>query len=256
MYGKSGTSFAPILLALTLLLAAPSWVAGQARIPEEFTNLQVLPDDIERRELIGLMRNFTIGVGAGRCSYCHTVSDGLDQPDDDFASDDKPTKQKARAMLRMVQAINDEHLAQLPDRSEPALEVSCLTCHAGKSRPTTLAQEVSWAMEEGGPDAMRARYDELRQEYFGRGAFDFGPGSLESVAQQRGRTDPAGALAAIELNLEYHPESVASWLIKGQIHDLNGETEQAIEAFERSLEIFPGNPVATEQLQRLRGSGS
>ncbi len=101
---------------------------------------------------------------------------------------------------------------------------------------------------------MRARYGELRDEYFGLGAFNFGPESLEAVAQQRGSTDPEGAMTAIELNLEHHPESFTSWLLKGQLHALDDETEAAIEAFERSLEIAPGNPVATEQLARLRES--
>ena len=255
--GKGSFSLASaVLLGLIALVLAPAPATAQARIPDEFTNLQVFPEDIEQRELIGRMRGFTSGLGVGRCSHCHTVSDGLDQPDDDFASDDKPTKVKARAMLRMVQAINADHIAQLPDRGEPAVEVTCVTCHSGKPRPTTLAQEITWAMEDGGPDAMSARYAELREQYFGRGAFDFGARTLENVAQAMGRQNPEGALAILELNLEHHPESVGSWLLKGQVHGLAGDTAAAVAAFERSLELAAGNPVATQQLQRLRGGGT
>ena len=124
-------------LLATALASAPSAMAAQARIPEEFTNLRFLPEDIQRGELIGIMRNFTIQLGVGRCSFCHMVSDALDQPDDDFASDEKATKRKARVMLQMVQAINQNYLARLPDRGEPNIEVTCATCHAGKNRPTT-----------------------------------------------------------------------------------------------------------------------
>ncbi len=255
MYPKHGPAVLTGLVAFVLLSWIPAEARGQARIPDEFSNLQVLSEDIEKRELIGIMRNMSRATGAGRCSYCHTVSDGLDQPDDDFTSDDKPTKVKARVMLRMVQAINDEHLGQLPGRREPNVEVTCLTCHAGKRRPTTLGQELTWALEDGGAEGMKARYAELREEYYGLGAFNFGPGALERLAQGIGRTDPESALEALELNLEHHPESVQTWLIKGQILSLNDETEAAIEAFERSLELAPGNPFATQQIERLRGGG-
>lgn len=128
MFVKANLSITPVLLGLTILASAPASASAQGGVPDEFTNLDVLPEDIPRRELMGIMRGFTRGLGVGRCSTCHTVSDGLDQPDDDFASDDKPLKVKARAMLRMVQAINDEHISQLEDRGEPAIEVTCATC--------------------------------------------------------------------------------------------------------------------------------
>ena len=256
MLVKANLSIVPALLGLTILVSAPTSAAAQARIPDEFTNLEVLPEDIPRRELIGIMRGFTRGLGVGRCSTCHTVSDGLDQPNDDFASDDKPLKVKARAMLRMVQAINDDHISQLPDRGEPAVEVTCATCHAGKRRPTTLQQEVTWALEEGGVEAMTARYSELRERYFGEGAYNFGSRTLQDIAQALGQQNPEAAMAAIELNLEHYPESAASWGLKGQLHQLNGENDAAIVALEKSLEINPRNPPVAELLERLKGGGN
>lgn len=245
-----------LTVAVLATLSAPAASLAQPRIPEEFTNLQVLAEDIARPRLIALMRDMTSEVGGDRCSYCHTVSDGLDQPDDDFASDDKVTKRKAREMLRMVETINGTLLGSLPERSEPTVDVTCVTCHAGKRRPTTLVQELTWAFAEGGIEAFQARYDELREEFYGRGAYDFGPGSLDAFAQSVGRSEPAVAFHAVELNLRYHPESVQTWLIKGQLHSLNDETEAAIEAFERSLELAPDNPFAVQQLERLRGGGA
>jgi len=240
-------------LLATALASAPSSLAAQARIPEEFTNLQILPEDIQQRELVGIMRNFTIQLGVGRCSFCHTVSDRLDQPDDDFASDEKATKRKARAMLQMVQAINQNHIAQLPDRGEPNIEVTCETCHAGKNRPTTLEQEVTWALVDGDIEAMRARYLELRERYFGMGAYNFGRSTLEGVARSLQNDNPVAAMTVIEMNLEHDTESAQSWLTKGVLHQAAGENEAAIAAFERSLELAPVNPVATERLEQLRG---
>ncbi len=240
-------------LLTAVLASAPSTSAAQARIPDEFTNLRFLPEDIQQRELIGIMRNFTIQLGVGRCSFCHTVSDRLDQPDDDFASDDKATKRKARAMLQMVQAINQDHIAQLPDRGDPTIEVTCGTCHAGKNRPTTLEQEVTWALADGDIEAMRARYAELRERYFGMGAYNFGTNTLEGVARSLQNDNPEAAMAVTEMNLEHYPESAQSWLTKGILHQAAGENEAAIAAFERSLELAPANPVATERLEQLKG---
>lgn len=122
------------VLAMTALALLPAVVSAQG-IPEEYTNLKILPEGIQRSELVGIMRGFAIGLGV-RCSHCHMVSNGLDSPDDDFSSDKKPTKLKARVMLQMVQAINQDHIANLPDRTEPNVEVGCVTCHAeGRAQP-------------------------------------------------------------------------------------------------------------------------
>ncbi len=247
----SRTVFRTLLVAA--LASVPSSTAAQASIPDEFTNLRFLPEDIQKRDLIDIMRGFTIQLGVGRCSFCHTVSDRLNQPDDDFASDDKATKRKARAMLRMVQAINQDHIAQLPDRGEPNIEVTCVTCHGGRNRPTTLDQEVSWALADGGIEAMQARYAELRERYFGMGAFNFGSRTLEEIARSLLSDKPDAAMAVTEMNLEHHPESAQSWLTKGILHQTAGENEAAIAAFERSLELAPVNPIATQRLEQLRG---
>ncbi len=240
-------------LLVAVLASAPSSTAAQARIPDEFTNLRFLPEDIQKRDLINIMRGFTIQLGVGRCGFCHTVSDRLDQPDDDFASDEKATKRKARAMLQMVQTINQDHIAELPDRGEPNIQVTCVTCHAGRNRPTTLEQEVSWALADGGIEAMRARYAELRERYFGMGAYNFGSRTLEGLARSLQSDNPDAAMAATEINLEHFPESAQSWLTKGILHQAAGENEAAIAAFEKSLELAPSNPVATERLEQLRG---
>jgi hypothetical protein len=239
-------------LFVLVLTAAP--VAAQG-IPDEFTNLDVLPDDISRRELIGVMRGFAGGLGV-RCTHCHTVSDNFDSPDDDFASDEKPAKEKARAMMRMVLAINGDHINRLADREEHELEVSCVTCHAGRSLPATLDQEMTWAAEEGGYAALEVRYNELRGRYFGRGSYDFGPRPLERVAQALARDDSDAAMAVVDLNLQHHPESLTSWMLKGQIHAFEDRVEQAIEAFERAQELAPDSEQVAEALARVRDGGA
>ncbi|HLQ52211.1 MAG TPA: photosynthetic reaction center cytochrome c subunit family protein [Terriglobales bacterium] len=68
-------------------------------IPDTFTNLQVLPKDIAKPELVRIMKTFCITFEK-RCSYCHVATDDLSQAD--FASDEKETKKKARELLRFI----------------------------------------------------------------------------------------------------------------------------------------------------------
>ena len=94
-----------------------------------YTNLKVLPKDVSRRELVNAMLEHLRGLGLRRnrnegCLYCHVGEFG--QPTDtwDFASDEKPAKQKARVMMGMVAAINGQHLTELPEASRPPMRVT------------------------------------------------------------------------------------------------------------------------------------
>jgi hypothetical protein len=68
-------------------------------IPDTFTNLQVLPKQISKPELVHIMKSFCITFEK-RCSFCHAATDDLSQAD--FASDEKDTKKKARELLRFI----------------------------------------------------------------------------------------------------------------------------------------------------------
>lgn len=101
-----------ILIALASALngaavAQPAW-RGE--------NLQYFRKDIPRDELVQRMREFSFALGV-RCQYCHVGGDGVSFDGVVFASDEKPVKVKARAMLRMVEQLNTTALAQIPSRA-------------------------------------------------------------------------------------------------------------------------------------------
>ena len=75
------------------------------KIPDKFTNLQVLRKTISKPELVGIMKQFCITFKV-RCSYCHVANDDLS--DANFAADDKPTKADARDLLRKTLAVKDQ----------------------------------------------------------------------------------------------------------------------------------------------------
>lgn len=197
-----------IVLALGLLsaLLGPSRARAQFP-PDSFTNLKVLPADIGQRELIDLMAGFTRAL-AVRCTYCHVGEEGQPLSTFDFASDDKPTKRKARVMIDMVRHINESHLAELPERVEPRLEVECFTCHRGITEPRRLQDVLLQAYAAAGLDSTLAAYRGLREQYYGRAAYDFGEVPLIDVATRvRAEGNLADAVALLELNVEMHPES-------------------------------------------------
>jgi cytochrome c553 len=108
---------------------APAWT------PPDPTNLQVLPKDISKRDLVQNMRRFTAALGV-RCEFCH-LGEGNDLSKFDFASDDKRQKRNARLMLTMTRDINAK-LADVPEpRPAGTAAVTCYTCHRGETKPQT-----------------------------------------------------------------------------------------------------------------------
>ena len=120
-----------VMFAISLLSAA---VPPTDQIPQTFTNLQVLPKNIARGDLVAAMKGFTAALKV-RCEHCH-VGEGDDLSKFDFASDAKPTKKVARTMIHMVDHINTEHLKGIGDAARQP-KVTCFTCHRGERTPAT-----------------------------------------------------------------------------------------------------------------------
>jgi len=234
-----------VACALAVLVLAPA-AAGAQRTPSQEAprNLQVLPKDWTRPQVIQVMRNFTAALGV-RCSGCHV--------EDDDASDAKPMKEQARAMMRMTTSINDTHLAGLPGRDEPNVRVTCITCHRGVPRPEPIEAIVRRALDEGGVDAALQRYDDLRERYYGASAYDFTDRPLVAVAEGLTEANAQAARRVLEASLEMHPRSASTLFALARIHDTAGERDKAIEYYRRGLEIQPGNAQAQRRLRELTG---
>ena len=190
---------------------------------QEYENLQVLPQDVSQDELNQAMLENLRGLGLPRrqnegCLHCH-VGDMERAPDTwDWASDAKPEKVKARAMMVMVNEINREHLATLEARIDPPVTVSCYTCHAGRTDPRSLEDVLRAGYRVGGIDSIVTRYRELRERYFGGDAYDFRVGVLAGMAFElagSGAFDDAIALAA--LNADANPAKPAARRIWKQL---------------------------------------
>src|SRR5215468_5008897 len=94
------------------------------------TNLQVLPKDWTRQQVVQVMQQFNMALGV-MCNHCHVEMAGA-QPNAngqipiDAAPDDKQTKKTARVMMKMVGDINNTLKSQLGKAD--VVQVQCVTC--------------------------------------------------------------------------------------------------------------------------------
>jgi len=240
-----------LAVSLALFVAIPGVLPGQFP-PEKVTNLKVFPADMPVRALIDTMAGFTRALGV-RCPYCHVGQEGQPLSTFDFASDEKPTKEKARQMLRMVADINGDHLAKLADRRDPPITVTCMTCHRGVSEPRPLQQIVLAAYDRGGADSAEATYRALRQRYHGRSAYDFGETSLAGVgAELRRRDKLADAVRFHRLNIEMLPSSGFAHRQAAEAELATGDTAAARATLQRALTIDSTDAQARRALEAIR----
>ncbi len=240
-------------VAIACIACVPSIVAAQAGAkfpPDTLTNVKVIPHSTPVINLIGTMRNFTSYLGV-RCQYCHVGQEGQPLNQFDFVTDEKRTKVVAREMMLMVQEIN-RRLDTLPAGIGAKLQVTCNTCHRGTTRPVPLATLIAEAGTAGGADSAVKAYRGLRERYYGRDAYDFGEGSLNTAAFRLGgarKFDEAFAL--LKLNEELYPNSSGMSVFKGNISLMKADTAAAEAAFREAVKRDPNNQEAKGRLQAI-----
>ena len=119
-----------VFLAFALCsLAALRAAAEQAPKPEVVAspNVKVLTG-LFAQQFQEEMNLMVQGLGV-TCNTCHVRNN--------FASEEKPEKLKARQMLEMTKALNTQYFPDYkPKEGESVLgKVTCYTCHKGESVP-------------------------------------------------------------------------------------------------------------------------
>ncbi len=115
------------LMASAAGVASAQPAAGGGQAPPPPKNLQVLKPE----QVLPAMRAFTFALGV-QCNYCHVM-----EPTRDMALDDKQTKKTARAMLQMVNHVNEMIVSGTGKAAADVTSVQCATCHRGKAIPET-----------------------------------------------------------------------------------------------------------------------
>ena len=236
---------------LAVCLAVGPTVTHAQWPPAKLENVKALPANISVRALVDTMAGFTRALGV-RCTFCHVGSENIPIDQYNFVSDSLPAKNKAREMIRMVGAINGDHLTKLSGRREPAIVVTCATCHRGITQPRPLQQVLLIAYDGGGVDSAEATYRSLRERYYGRAAYDFGEVPLADVAAAvRSRSLP-DAIRLHKLNVEFSPRSGFALRQTAGAELASGDTASAIAALERALVLNPNDSQAKDVLTAVR----
>jgi hypothetical protein len=103
-------------------------IAGRENLPAEsvFKNIKIMKG-IPAGRLVNIM-NAGFGRSLGvSCGFCHVPGK--------WDLDDKKEKDTARLMFSMVQTINRDYMAKVPNDSGPPPVVNCFTCHRGMAQP-------------------------------------------------------------------------------------------------------------------------
>jgi hypothetical protein len=242
---------ATFALAAALTCAAAPLHAQGKFPPDSLVNLKYFPKTIAVRDLLDSMRFFTFALGV-RCDYCHVARERMPLDSFNFRSDDKRTKRTARVMLDMVHHISTEHMADVPERPVPNVQVTCVTCHRGVPRPVELRTLMAQTVLESGLDSAVKAYRGLRDRFFGRASYDFGEGSLAAAAEElRGQGRFDDALGLLRLDAEFFPASgqVPYWM--GEALLAKGDTAGAVASYRQALQKDPRTFGATRRLREL-----
>jgi len=180
-----GKGFVLSIIPLAVLVFSTS--SGQETT--EYKNLKVLDKDISREDLGFAMLQNLQGLGLPRrqregCLFCHVGSMDTPVGEWEFDSDEKETKKKARVMMRMVKDINANYLATLDGRIDDNFRVTCATCHAGRTDPRPLIDILRATHTTDGVSSTVEKYNELREQYYGAGAYDFRPDVLIRLSNE------------------------------------------------------------------------
>lgn len=242
-----------LVLGIVVAAASPAAAqapAGGAQAPPPVTNLQIIPKDTPRPQVLQTMQQIAAALGV-QCSYCHVMEGRGGR--NDMAADDKPAKKAARGMMLLARDINAKLPESIGKAPEATTRVGCATCHRGVPVPKQITDVVTDAAASGGAAAGLAKFRELREKFYGGQSYDFSEHGLIATAQRAlAANKPDEALAYLQANAEYYPKSVLSYMMMSQAHLSKHDRAGAIKDLEKVLELDPNNARAKAQLGNLK----
>ena len=178
------------------------------------------------------------------CNYCHSAARGSGQPE--------PKKQIAKAMMEMTDEVNARIRTATGKPAGQATEVQCSFCHRGVPIPKSITDIVWQTTREKTVAAAIEQYRDLRKQFYGHSTYDFSDEPLIGLAQQIANGRPDDAIALMQLNLEYYPQSVRSLLALSFAQTRKLDDTAAIATLEKALEFEPENGTVKGRLEQLR----
>lgn len=221
----------PRNLVPVLLLASLTAAFAQQPQREPLPNMQAIAE--------------SLGV---TCEFCHARGPGA-------AAAETPGPRKidvAKQMIAMTRELNARVETATGKAAGAATKVDCMTCHRGVTIPRPLGDLLVETTSKQGVNAAIEQYRDLRTRYYGKQAYDFGEQTLLNISQRLANSRPDDAIAITRLNIEFYPNSSASYAALAYAYTRKVDDNSAIEALEKAVELDPSNNVARGQLEQLK----
>ncbi len=234
------------LLALTFFASKSSMQAKQVESAgQKFKNIKVL-NDMPADQLGKVMNIFSASLGVN-CNFCHIEGD--------FAKDGKEEKETARQMIKMNLELNKNYFDNRP-------EISCNTCHNGKTHPQSLPNLTAAATTEERPKQPEKKptVDEILDKYTQALGGRENLGKISTRSIKASRVEPDGKTVEPEEILQKggklyvsttYPKTVVSEAYDGTtawkragVNDIVLKTDEA-EQIKRSAQIFAATDLKT-----------
>ena len=150
----------------------------------------------------------------------------------------------------MTRALNASVQTAAGKPANETVPVGCITCHRGVPIPRQLTDVLWTTTVRQGAAATVTQYRELRTQFYGKQAYDFGEDTLITIASRIGQARPEDAIALMDLNLEFFPRSVRSHVTLA-IAQSRRDAPAAVATLKKALEIEPENGEIKGRLYQL-----
>lgn len=216
-------------VATALILAGASALLAQ-QTREPLPNMQAIAE--------------ALGV---TCDYCHARGPGAAAP-----TQGPSHIAVAKQMIAMTRDLNARVQEATGKAAGAATKVECVTCHRGVAIPKPLGDVLIETISKQGTPAAIEQYRDLRTRYYGKQAYDFSEQSLLTLSQRIANARPDDGVALAKLNIEFYPNSSASYAALAFAYTRKPDDAHAIEALEKAVELDPNNNIARGQLEQLK----
>lgn len=213
---------------------------------QRFKNIKVL-NDMPADQMGKVMNLMSASLGVD-CNFCHV--------ENDFAKDGKEEKEAARQMITMTLALNKNYFDNRP-------EISCNTCHNGKTHPQNAPNlnVVSAVAEDARPKqpATKPLVDAILQKYSQAVGGRENLAKINSRVVTASRVEPDGKTEPEEISqkgskiliVTKYPQAVVAEAFDGAnvwkragADEIKLKTDEA-EQIKRNAQIFAFNDLKT-----------
>ena len=209
---------------------------------------QGLPKDWTRAQVVAVMQNFNAALGVG-CDHCHVQNQGTPP---DFASDDKPEKEAARAMMGITREVNASLSTEL-GRACRRADTHRLHHVPSRRAGTEAARgDLVGNLRREGLSSRRGAIQRAQDEVLRCPGLRLQRCGMIATAQPLVPARADEAIQFLRLNLDLFPRSARTYVASAGAQTAKQDTAGAIASLEKALEIEPNNAAARRTLDQLR----